>query len=92
MKGFIITALFLIGTGCGGNADDRHGDAPQSVEVVFPGVSSAARQHAGIEVPGQEGRIDGSVWDDGLFNSPEAKAEFCSTYTGGDAWFCDEDQ
>jgi hypothetical protein len=47
--------------------------------------------HPDIFVPGQEGRIDGSPWDDGLFKSPEAKEEFCDQY--GDleeAWFCSD--
>jgi hypothetical protein len=39
-------------------------------------------------VPGQEGRIDGSVWVDGQFNSPEAKDAFCAE--NPDAWFCSE--
>lgn len=45
-------------------------------------------EHPDVFVPGQEGRIDGSVWEDGLFNSPEAKTEFCTDYP--DAWFCNE--
>lgn len=41
-------------------------------------------------VPGQQGRIDGSVYDDGWFNPdyPEAKAEFCAM--DPDAWFCSD--
>lgn len=36
---------------------------------------------------GQEGRIDGSVQDDGAFNSIEAKEEYCADH---DDWFCSD--
>lgn len=42
-----------------------------------------------VFVPGQEGRIDGSVWDDGAFTSASAKAEFCAEHGAlPEAWFC----
>lgn len=44
-----------------------------------------------IQVPGQEGRIDGSVWNDGMFQTEEARQEFCGEWGGDDrAWFCSE--
>lgn len=37
-------------------------------------------------------RIDGSVWDDGLFPSDDHKAAFCSEHWDNpDAWFCADD-
>lgn len=39
-------------------------------------------------MPGQEGRVDGSVWEDGQFNSPEAKQQYCDQ--DPDAWFCSD--
>jgi hypothetical protein len=44
-----------------------------------------------IPVPGQEGRIDGSVWNDGLFRTEEARQEFCDEWKDTpEAWFCSE--
>lgn len=77
MNKFLILA-FLVG--CGGlAADGPNAEEKQPVDL-----------HPDIFVPGQENRTDGSVWLDGFFNSPEAKAQFCSEYQGDDAWFCNE--
>jgi hypothetical protein len=63
---------------CGGEADHQE-EYAESVTRWDP---------ANEGVPGQEGRLDGSVWVDGLFNSSTAKEEFC-TGEGAGAWFCD---
>lgn len=45
----------------------------------------------GIDVPGQEGRVDLTVWHDGAFNSPEARETFCAEHGSmSEAWFCSE--
>jgi hypothetical protein len=74
MRPFLV--LFGAALACGGEARSSDGGC-------------GAIQAPDIYVPGQEGRIDGSVWDDGIFATPEAKAEFCAEH--GDlpeAWFC----
>ena len=63
-------------------------DTPERNES--DGVFAIPNPHPDLVVPGQEGRIDGHVWADGAFNSPEAKAEFCGSYDGDDAWFCSD--
>lgn len=41
-----------------------------------------------IDVPGQERRIDGSVWQDGMFNDEQDKLAFCDEHP--EPWFCSE--
>lgn len=44
-----------------------------------------------IPVPGQEGRVDGSVWNDGMFQTEKARQEFCAEWKDTpEAWFCSE--
>lgn len=79
---FSITSLILLaaGTACSGT---------DTTEVWTESSLPTFQDHPDIPVPGQEGRIDGSPWLDGLFNNEEAKEEFCAEY--GDleeAWFC----
>lgn len=77
MKKLIALALFALACG----APD---DGAQWVDTTTYDVPD-------IYVPGQEGRVDLTVWHDGGFNSPEAKETFCAEH--GDmpeAWFCSE--
>lgn len=80
MKKLTSFALILSAFACG-DVDTTYLDNPET-EVPF---------HETLDVPGQEGRIDGSVWNDGLFNSDAAKQEFCAEYGWLDeAWFCSD--
>lgn len=82
--GLCVTLGLFAAFGCGDQPE--HSDAPADPDGLT--IVSGIVSHEDVYVPGQEGRVDGSVWDDGLFNAPEAKTEFCSSYTGPDAWFC----
>lgn len=85
MKNILFALMVALSFGCGGEDDE--------LGTFGGGEAEDLRFHedtSGIYVPGQEGRIDGSVWQDGMFNSQEAKDEFCSG-EHGDAWFCRQD-
>jgi len=70
-----ICALFIV-TGCGGLAAD--GPKSDSDERYCP---------PGADMdPGQSDRIDGSVCNDGVFNTPEDKQRYCESHP--EAWFC----
>lgn len=44
---------------------------------------------SGLDIPGQEGRIDGNVWADGWFRTEEDRALLCATPEAAGAWFCE---
>lgn len=75
---YLVLATALLA--CGGRAED----GPEWVSSFAP-----PNPHPEITVPGQEDRIDSHVWADGMFNSLQAKKDFCDSYGGDDAWFCD---
>lgn len=83
MKNIAFLIAFAAGiTACSGT---------DTTEVWLEDSTQTFDMFPDIPVPGQEGRIDGSPWQDGLFNSPEAKEQFCAEY--GDleeAWFCSD--
>lgn len=90
-----LAALACVGVvaawGCGDAQENSGGERFTPIDMGFGSVMvDDTDPHPEIVVPGQEGRIDGSVWGDGQFNSPEAKRDFCASYTGDDAWFCDD--
>jgi hypothetical protein len=62
--------------------------AAWEVEQVCASADVCRLEGCDEVIPGQEGRIDGSVWEDGAFNDPAAKREFCATHQ--EAWFCAE--
>jgi hypothetical protein len=78
MKRIITATLLALATACG---------APEDIEWI----DTTDYAVPNIYVPGQEGRVDLTVWHDGAFNTPEAKKAFCAEH--GDmpeAWFCSE--
>lgn len=81
-----ITTIALLALLCACSGTPTEEQPPSSVWYTV--TPEWARD---IPVPGQEGRIDGSVWNDGLFRTEEARQQFCGEY--GDmeeAWFCSE--
>lgn len=84
MKKFLSFGLFLAAVACGGeDTTELFPEYEGTVEFYDP--------HPEIPVPGQEGRIDGSPWIDGLFNSEESREVFCDEYGYlPDAWFCSD--
>lgn len=84
-------ALLLL-LACGGESDERAPSTeagPESAPVAEQEPERCVGLAARVEVPGQERRIDGSVWDDGAFTSQAAKAQFCAEYGEcSEAWFC----
>ncbi len=74
-----IIAFALLALACGAPSEDREGTT---------WVDGMPDDPDSIDVPGQEGRADGSVWADGMFNAPEAKETFCAE--NPEAWFCSE--
>lgn len=88
----IFALIPLLAIACG--SPESESSYPEAIEpdgrVRNTAIFDMAPEHlADIPVPGQEGRIDGSVWADGIFNDPLARDHFCGEW--GDlpeAWFC----
>jgi hypothetical protein len=70
---FAVLAMALAAA-CGGDAGDTEAE-----RYCPPGAD---------QDPGQAGRIDGSVCDDGIFSSSDAKDAYCKN--NREAWFCSE--
>lgn len=78
MKHIIKALVLSVLVACGGEAQG-------------PDASDAGARYCSPEAPndpGQLGRLDGSVCEDGIFNSAEAKQTYCATHS--EDWFCSE--